>query len=178
MRNSSKAAGFTLVELIVVIAISGILLSIVTLNFNSMNRKAKIEQIARELVADLNMARSESIFRGKRHSIVINSTATGYAFRRYSSLDEGRTSTAPNPATATIPPYGIITTKNLNFVLAQEAGTPFGDPIFEFDRNGFTTDLNTIRVNPVDSGAAFDCVAVSASRTNIGRMEGGSCVQR
>ena len=178
MCNNSKTAGFSLVELIVVMAIIGILFSILTLNFNSMNRKAKIEQIARELVADLNMARSESIFRGKPHSLVINPTATGYIFRRYSSLDEDRSSTAPNPATATTPPYGVIMTKNVSYGLTQGAGTPFTDPIFMFDRNGFTTDLNTIRVNLVDSGAAFDCVVVSASRTNIGRMEGGSCVQK
>lgn len=178
MSKGLKTAGFTLVELIIVMVIGGILIAIVSLNFNNMSRKAKIEQITRELLADINLARSESIFRGKRHSIVINPTATGYAFRRYSSLDESRTSTAPNPATATIPPYGIITTKNLNYGLSQEAGTPFADPIFEFDRNGFTTNFNTIRVNPVGSGAAFDCVVVSETRTNIGIMEGGSCVQR
>lgn len=178
MRNDSKAAGFTLVELIIVMVIGGILIAIVSLNFNNMSRKATIERITRELLADLNVARSESIFRGKRHSIKINPTATGYMFRRYSSPDEPRDSTAPNPATATTPPYGIINTKNLNNELAKEAGTSIANKNFEFDRNGFTTDFDTIRVNPVDSGASFDCVVVSATRTNIGRMEGGSCVHR
>jgi type II secretion system protein H len=176
MRDSSKTAGFSLIELVVAMAIVGVLFTIVTLNFTSMNRKAKIEQTARELAADLNLARSDSIFRGKRHSIVVNATATGYVFRRYSSLDEVRASTAPNPATTA--GYGILLARNLSYGLAKQAGTSIADRIFEFDRNGFTDDLDTIRVNPVGSGAAFDCVVVSRSRTNIGRMEGGSCVQR
>jgi type II secretion system protein H len=178
MRDRSKTDGFTLVELIITMVIAGILMSIVTMNFASMNRKAGVEKTVNELVTDLNMVRSESVFRGKRHSIVINAAANGYAFRRYSSLDEPRTSVAPNPATATNPPYGIYMTKTINYGLAKESGATIADRIFEFDRNGFTNDFDTIRVNPVGSGAAFDCIVVSATRTNIGRMEGGSCVQR
>lgn len=178
MRDSSKTAGFTLVELITTMVIIGLLLAIVTLGFGGMMRKARIEQTVNELVADLNMVRSESIFRGKRHSIVINSAANGYVFRRYSSIDEPRTSAAPNPPTITVPPYGIFMAKPINYILSKESGASIADRIFEFDRNGYTFDFDTIRVNPVDSGAAFDCIVVSATRTNIGKMEGGSCVQR
>lgn len=187
MRVTSDTAGFTLVELILTMVVAGILFAIATMSFVSLSRKAEIEKTARELVADLNAARSDSIFRGKRHGIVINSSATGYIFRRYSSNDEGRTSTAPDPPTSTVPSYGIIATKQLKYNLSDVAGSAFTDSVIEFDRNGFAIDSTTrtsittpivIRVNPISSGAAFDCVIITATRTNIGKMEGGSCVQQ
>jgi Tfp pilus assembly protein FimT len=145
------------------------------MGFSNMTRKADIEKSARELIADFNLLRSESIFRGTRHAIVINAASNGYVFRRYSSPNEARTSTAPNPA---VNGFGIIGTRSIKSTFLKEAGTSAANRIFEFDRNGYTTDLDTIRVEPVDSGAAFDCVIVSAARSNIGRMEGGSCVQK
>jgi len=187
--DRSKMTGFSLVELIVTMAIAGIIMAIVALNYNVMNRKARIEQTARELVADLNLVRSESIFKGRRHSIVINTATRNYAFRRYSSLDEPVASVAPNPPTPTTPPYGIFLTKTTNYQLAQENGAPLVNMSLLFNRNGYYIDPVTfipiaegnefkIRVIPVDSDAAFDCVVISATRTNIGKMEGGACVQK
>jgi len=165
-----KESGFSLVELMVVIGITAILLSIGTLNFSSWQRKSQIERQAREMLADFNSARSESIFRKKRHSIVLNSTATGYVFKRYSSENENRTTGG-----------SVLFTKTSSYQYAKEAGASAADQIFQFDILGFNAtpaDLDTIRINPVDSGAAFDCLVISASRTNIGKMEGGSCVQK
>lgn len=158
--------GFSLIELIVVMALTGILFSIVAINFNAWIRKAQIEKQTREFLTDLNLARSESVFRKRRHSIVLNSTATGYAFRRYSSENEIRTSGTE------------VFTKSTSYQFSKKSGASAADLIFEFDIRGFTNDLDTIRIDPVNSGAAFDCVAIAISRLNIGKMEGSSCVQK
>jgi len=171
MRDRQSNSGFSLVELIVLMAIMGILLSIGTINFNNWQVKSKIERQAREFLADLNSARSESIFRKQRHSIVMNSDGTGYAFKRYSSENENRI----NGGTT-------LFTKTNSYLYAKENGTQLNTiTIFQFDILGFAataSDLNTIRINPVDSGAMFDCMVISYSRTNIGKMESGSCVQK
>jgi type II secretion system protein H len=166
MRFYHNKQGFSLIELIIVMVLMGIILGIGALNFNTWQRKAQIERHTRELMADLNTARTESIFRKKRHAIVINSEATGYVLRRYSSVDESRFAGT------------VINTKNVGYLMTKPAGTSIADRIFEFDLLGFTTDLDTIRFNPNDIGSAFDCIVVSSSRTNIGRMEGGSCAQK
>lgn len=160
--------GFSLVELIVVMAIIGILLSIVTLDFNRWTRKSQIEKQTRELLTDFNAARTESVFRKKRHSIVMNSDAKGYAFYRYSSANESSTASGTE----------VVFRKTFDNQMTREAGNSVADVRFEFDTRGFALNLTTIRVNPVESGAAMDCVVISGTRTNPGRMRGGVCEQQ
>lgn len=164
----SDRRGFSLVELVVVLAIFGTLLAIVSLNFSQMSKKAQVEALARELLIDFNTARLDSIYRKNRHSIVMNTDGSGYVMKRYSSADE-----ANSAGTS-------ILTKNSSYPLTKANGSNFvvGDRTFMFDTRGFTSDLNTIKVNFANSGAAFDCIVVSAGRTNIGQMSGGSCVEK
>lgn len=166
--------GFALTELVVVLAIIGLLSTITTIAFNSWNRKAQIERQTREFASDLNMARTESLYRKQRHALVMNGDATGYILRRYSSADEKRDSA--------VPAKGIVTSKKVAYQFAKESGASIANAIFQFDTNGFTAtagDNDTVRVNPVGSGAAFDCVVISSSRINIGQMSGGTtCVQK
>jgi len=70
--------GFSLMELMVVLAIFATLLSIATLDFNAMTKKAQIERQTRELFADLNQARTDSFFVKKRHKLVMQ--PKGYTF--------------------------------------------------------------------------------------------------
>jgi hypothetical protein len=105
---------------------------------------------------------------------VINGAANGYAFRRYSSDNESRTAGS------------VLSTKSIPLVLSNVDGSSAAGTIFQFDTRGFAAgselatpeDIGTIRINPVGSGAAVDCVRIEASRTNLGRMEGADCVQR
>lgn len=160
--------GFSLTELIVVMGIIGILLGIVSLNFHDWQIKSQIEKQAREIYTDFNTARTESIFRKTRHSVIMNTDGTGYVMRRYSSPDEVTSAGM------------IINTKKTTYLLTKENGTNFGalEGIFMFDIRGTTNDLNTIRVNPTNSGATFDCVVIHTVRTNLGKMEGSACVQK
>lgn len=164
--------GFSLIELVVVLVIMGILFSIVAINFSAWTRKAQMEKQAREFLSDLNTARSESVFRKRTNSIVINGSATGYAFRRYSSLNENLTSGGTQ-----------VFTKSTGYQFSMEDGSSAAGQNIQFDMRGFAatpsdTDTIRIRINPINSGAAFDCVVIATSRINIGKMEGASCVQK
>lgn len=166
LNKKNVSAGFSLTELIIVMAIAGILMSIATLAFNNWNLKAQIEKQTRELLSDANSARTESLFRKKQHSIVFNEDATGYAFKRYSSENENMF----NGAT--------LYSKRFSKQMKSKTGTSIADKVLLFDSRGFALFPQTIRVEPMGSGAAFDCVVISGSRTNLGQMAGGECVQK
>lgn len=151
-------AGFSLVELITVITIMGTLLAIVTLNFNSMQRKSQIESKTREIFNDLNEARLNSIYQKENHRIVFQPNS--YVMKRYSSGNEDRTSGGT-----------VVHTKNSAHQLSLVNGGSIADIPVEFDIRGFTISATgtTVYVNPVKSGAMFDCIVVSKARNNMGQ---------
>lgn len=72
--------GFTLVELMVTLAIAAILLSIAAPNFVSLTKNDRITTVTNDLLADLALARSEAAKRGQSVSVCISSdgsTCTG-----------------------------------------------------------------------------------------------------
>lgn len=156
--------GFALTELITVMVILGILLAVATLDFSSMNRKARIERQTRELFSDLNQARVDSVFMKKRHKIVMQPNS--YTFFRFSSADENRTTGGT-----------VVQTRTVSYQMTKENGTSsIADRIFEFDIRGFTNDLDTIRINPAGTTAQVDCIVVHTGRTNLGKIENNACV--
>lgn len=159
--------GFSLLELMVVVAIMGILATIANLAFSNWMTKARIEGQTREIFTDLNSARSESVFQKKRHALILQPSS--FIIKRYSSADESRFGD---------PSKGVVQSKNLTYSIAKKDGTSLANRIIEFDIRGFTNDLETIRVNPINSGAPFDCIVIATGRINLGIMEGVTCVQK
>lgn len=65
----TKSLGFTLVELIITISIAAILAGIAIPSFNSIIQSTQLTTYANELVASLNLARSEAVKRGVQVSV-------------------------------------------------------------------------------------------------------------
>lgn len=161
--------GFSLIELIIVIAVIGIGAAIATLNFNQWVRKANIEKQTKELLTDLNEARLKSVYTKKRHSIELYQNS--YVFKEYSSLNENASAGR------------ILYSKNVSSQITTADGSALDSPsvnnVVEFDIRGFTTDMNSFRFNPISSGAAYDCIIISNARTNLGQMGSGNvCNQK
>lgn len=154
--------GFSLVELLVVIAIMGVMLSLAVLGFNSMQVKSQIESQTRVLFADLNQARIDSQYLKLRHSIVMQPNS--YTYKVYSSENESRFAGT------------TLLTRNVNYQITKKTGSTAADDVTEFDVRGFTNDNDTFRINPIGTSAQIDCVVIATGRTNMGKMDSGSCV--
>ncbi|MCL1861305.1 MAG: GspH/FimT family pseudopilin [Proteobacteria bacterium] len=59
--SSHRAGGFTLIEMLIVIAIAAILAAVAVPSFRTMNRNMAVRGAADELVAGIQFARSEAI---------------------------------------------------------------------------------------------------------------------
>jgi prepilin-type N-terminal cleavage/methylation domain-containing protein len=153
-----KRAGFSLVELIVILAIMGILFTVATLNFNSWLRKSQIEAKTREIYDSLNEARLNSIYQKKPHALVLDTNSV--LFKQYSSENEAKFASGTK----------ILRTMNSTYSLTKINGGAFSGEYVMFDSRGYTLPpYLTIYLNPVMSGAMYDCIVVHAARVNMGQ---------
>jgi len=155
-----RQAGFTLVELIIVMAIMGVLMAIATANWNQMQKKNAVEGEAKALYADLMAVRLDALYTKRPRSVVVTSTG----FNVYSS-----SLTTVGPASG----------KSLRYPLKWTPASPV--LTLTFDVGGLSTAGadTSICVDPdnnlaVTSGAV-DSIVVSTARIKLGKREGGSC---
>jgi type IV fimbrial biogenesis protein FimT len=123
-----RVAGFTLVELMVTIAIIGILAAIAMPNFQSMIQANRIQAAAAEFQAGLALARSEAIKRGgdARVTLVANTLASGKAnWTSGFKVFYDTTSTASDLGATTIPTNNVLMqTASTNTNVAINSNAP------------------------------------------------------
>lgn len=145
--------GFTLIELITVIALIGVLTAIATLNFNQYAVKSQISNQTQELYGNLMEYRSRAFYEKKHWTFKIS--GTGYGI--YSS--------------ATVA-SGVLPVSAVTFKRPVE----YGVSKIEFDSHGLTKNEGSICASE-QNGAPVDAVVISISRAQIGKKkEGESCV--
>jgi type IV fimbrial biogenesis protein FimT len=92
-------AGFTLIELIVTIALAGVLVSLVIPSFTDYLNKRRVEGVASELATDLQYARSEAVARN-RNALVTFGDACYVVYVA--------PATATTPSTCTVSDIGAV----------------------------------------------------------------------
>ncbi len=73
----NRQRGFTLIELIITVAIAAIVMAIGVPSFQGMMRNNRAATQANEMISALNLARSEAVKRGRRVSLCPSSNGTG-----------------------------------------------------------------------------------------------------
>lgn len=152
--------GFTLVELMVVVAITATILAIATLNFMRMNQKYRVESSVKEIHSTLMQARNDANLTNIPSTVRISAQQVEVLRDRD---QDGDTADAGESMSRQYPPFTL---------------TGVGD--LAFDRRGFANGNRTIRVTNYGDNVdpAMDCIVVSATRINMGKWDGSNCIQR
>jgi type IV fimbrial biogenesis protein FimT len=140
--------GFSLVEMLVVVAIIGVLLAVATLQFSSYTQKANIESQVRTMYADVMEARSQALLQ-----------KTGRSFGTTATLF-----TVYNGAGAP------IVQKTLTYPVSFD----FSDKI-TFDTRGVADGTKTICVGPAGNAANIDSISLTETMIQLGKRNGGAC---
>jgi len=146
--------GFTLVELIAVIAVAAILLSIAMLQFNRFSLKGAIENQTKIMFTDLMTVRSEALFEKRRRAVKL--TATTFAV--YSS---GLATGTP------------VLQKSLRYPLVFN-GVP--DPVI-FNGRGLIEGVSSgaMCIEPSGNPGVIDSIVLDATRIQMGKRDGTAC---
>jgi type II secretory pathway pseudopilin PulG len=152
-------AGFSIVELVVVIGILGTLLSIGTISFTQWLVKHRVEAQVRQMVTDFSELRIKAFTRKQRHSITVNKL--GYIFKSYSSDNENLTSGG------TIIPPNV---RPVNYPLKSDASTDYAGTVFEIDSRGMLLGtIGTIYLDYQNGSPFVDCLTIHYIRINQGK---------
>lgn len=96
--------GFTLVEMMAVVAIAAVLLAVAVPSFIAATARARLEGAANELSVDLQYARSEAIRRRTSATLSVNADGGGYTLTYFdpTSASNVNFKTVTMPATVTV----------------------------------------------------------------------------
>jgi len=153
--------GFSLIELMIVIAITVTLLAMGTLYFRGMTEKNGIDREMKEMYADMMTIRSEALFQKKIRSVTISATS----FSVYSS---NNVSVTP------------LSSKTLKYAVNLDPSTPAtlridfdGRGVATFD--GDTTVQEAAVCAQTTGKSGIDTIAATRTIIQMGRQRSAGC---
>jgi len=167
--TDDKAArgGFTLVEILITIAIVGILVMIAVSNFGGLTEKYKVEEETKQLYADLMDARGRAMQRNR--VFFVRFSGTGYA--TYEDTNTPPDGNGVWDITADTRVANVTVAHTITTVLSGAATA------FVFNRNGIASVTGNIRFSST-AIPDYDCITILSTRIKMGQYIGGVCVEK
>ena len=156
-QSLKQSRGFSLTELIVVMAIVSTLLGAATIGYHEWQVKYNVEAQVKSMVTDISELRVRAMTTKQRHSITINKQ--NYVFKSYSSDDELLTA-------GTVMPSG---TRTVTYALKKDSTTFYSGQVFEIDHRGMLVGITGTVFIDSNSSASVDCLILHTVRVNPGK---------
>ena len=146
--------GFSLVEMVIVIAVISILLAIGTLKFNDYALRYHTEAQTRTIFSALLKARADALYERRATRVKLYASR----FDVYSSTQDDTKGAAPVLSQALSYPV----------MCSLQKGNPVNGYLVDFDTTGFTANWCSICVDSGDTSGTVNSVKVFGSRVSLG----------
>lgn len=173
--DKTTRRGFTLVEILITLAILGILVVLAVGNFGGMNEKYKVEAEIKQFYADLMDVRGRAMQRNRMSFVVINAGD-------YKTYED--TSPAPDgDVTLQTGNDTLVATTTVRHGISTDNLVGEANFAFRFNRNGIATVAGTGTIHLASQAQPdYDCITIKPTRIKMGQyvgtFPGGTCVER
>jgi prepilin-type N-terminal cleavage/methylation domain-containing protein len=155
--------GFTIIELLIVVAVVGILAIALGFTYEGWMGRYKVEKATKDLYSDLMTARVNAMTRQRTFFITLN--AANYSM----SADANDNDISDDPVAIPFP-------KAAEYPLMWDNAAPVNE-VISFDKRGTMTNWGTISlvIPSAETDPDYDCIIIAQTRINMGKMTGGTC---
>lgn len=168
--------GFTLVEIMITIAILGILVVIAVSDFRGLNEKYKVEAETKQLYADLMDARGRAMQRNRMHFVQI--AADGLGYKTYDDTRDAIDATPDGDRVLQLGEDTLVASATVRHTITWNPGG-VSDFSFNFNRNGIASVTGFIRFDSTTVRPDYDCITVKATRIKMGQYNGtNDCIEK
>ena len=159
-------SGFTLLEIMIVIAIVGIVVMLAVGNFRGLMEKYRVEDETKQMFADLMDAHGRAMQRNRVFHVQI--TADGYKI-----IED--TDPAPDGDSNLTGSDAQVASVNVKHTIIPTGGLSY----FRFNRNGIASATGSIRLSSTTK-SDYDCITVNATRIKMGQYNAtdNACVEK